>query len=44
MMNYLHREETILFFVAALRNADLLLHLEAEEGLSKMFFSMDRLK
>ena len=44
MMNYLHRVETIIFFVAASRNADILLHLEAEEGLNEMFFSMDRLK
>jgi len=44
MMNYLHRVETILFFVAAPRNADLVLHLEAGEGLSKIFFAMDRIK
>ena len=43
-MNYLHRVETVLFFMVASRNEDLLLHLEAGEGLSKMFFSMDRLK
>jgi hypothetical protein len=44
MVNYLHRVETILFFVAASRNADLVLHLEAGEALSKMFFAMDRIK
>ena len=44
MMNYLHQVETILFFVAASRNADLALHLEAGEALSKMFFAMDRIK
>ena len=44
MMNYLHRVETILLFVAASRNADLELHLEAGEALSKVFFSMDRIK
>ena len=44
MMNYLHRVETMLFFVAASRNADLALHLEAGEALSKMFFAMDRKK
>ena len=44
MMNYIHRVETILFFVAASRNADLTLHLEAGEALSKMFFAMDRIK
>ena len=44
MMNYLHRVETILFFVAASRNADLQLHLEAGEALSKLFFAMNRIK
>ena len=44
MMNYLHRVETILHFVAATRNADIHLHLEAGENLSRMFFAMDRLK
>ncbi|KAK5923956.1 hypothetical protein CgunFtcFv8_000881 [Champsocephalus gunnari] len=44
MMSYLHRVETILFFVAATRNADLELHLQAGEALSKLFFSMDRIK
>ena len=29
MMNYIHRVDTILFFMAASRNADLALHLEA---------------
>ena len=37
MMNYLHRVETILHFVAASRNADLQLHLEAGEAPSKLF-------
>ncbi len=44
MMNYLHRVEAILFFVAASRTADLKLHLEAGEALSKLFFAMDRIK
>src|SRR6218665_2045516 len=44
MMNYLHRVETILFFVAATRNADLELHLQAGEQLSKLFFAFDRIK
>lgn len=44
MMNYLHRVETILYFVAASRNADLTLHLQAGEALSKMFVAMDRIK
>ena len=42
MMIYLHRVETILFFVAASRNADLALHLEAGEAPSKMLFAMDK--
>ncbi|KAJ8353332.1 hypothetical protein SKAU_G00208990 [Synaphobranchus kaupii] len=44
IMNYLHRVETVLFFVAASRNADLALHLEAAEALSKLFFAFDRMK
>ena len=44
MMNYLHRVETNLYFVAASRNADLHLHLEAGEALSKLFFAMNRIK
>ncbi|KAK1888370.1 Placenta growth factor [Dissostichus eleginoides] len=44
MMSYLHRVETILFFLAATRNADLELHLQAGEALSKLFFAMDRIK
>ncbi|KAJ4946949.1 hypothetical protein JOQ06_008992, partial [Pogonophryne albipinna] len=44
MMSYLHRVETILFFVAATRNADLELHLQSGEALSKLFFSMDHIK
>lgn len=38
MMNYLHRVETILLFVAESRNADLELHLQAAEALSKVLF------
>ncbi|KAI4830142.1 hypothetical protein KUCAC02_001794 [Chaenocephalus aceratus] len=34
MMSYLHRVETILFFVASTRNADLELHLQAGEALN----------
>ena len=33
-MNYLGRVETILFFVAASRNADIDMHCEAGEALS----------
>ena len=44
LMNYMLRVETILYFVAASQNADLNLHFEAGEALSKLFFSMDRLK
>lgn len=44
VMNYLHRVESILFFVAASRNSDLALHLEAGEALSKLFFAFDRIK
>lgn len=44
MMNYLQRVETILLFVAATRNADLELHLQAGEQLSKLFFAFDRIK
>ena len=44
MMNYLHRVETILLFVEASRNADLALHLEARDALSKLFFALDRIK
>ena len=44
MMNYIHRVETILFFVEASRNADLSLHLEASEALSKLFLALDRTK
>ena len=36
MMNYLHRVEAILFFVAATQNADLELRLQAGEQLSKL--------
>ena len=44
MMNYVHRVEAILFFVEASRNADLNLHLQAGEALSKLFFALDRIK
>ena len=44
MMMYLHRVETILFFISASRNADLSLHLQAGEALNKLFFAMDRIK
>ena len=44
LMNYLHRVESILFFVAASRSSDLNLHLQAGEALSKLFFAMDRIK
>lgn len=44
MMNYLHRVETILSFIAATQNADLELHLQAGEALSKLFFAMGRIK
>lgn len=44
MMNYLHRVETILSFIAATRNVDLELHLQAGEALSKLFSAMDRIK
>ena len=43
-MSYMHRVESILFFVAASRNADLDLHLVAGEAISKLFFGMDRIK
>ena len=36
--------ETILLFVEASRNANLALHLEAGEALSKLFFALDRIK
>ena len=44
MVNYLHRVETILYFVAASRNVDLHLHLEAGDAFSKLFFAMVRIK
>ena len=44
MRNYLHRVKTILLFVEASRNADLALHLEAGDALSKLFFALDRIK
>ncbi|KAL7381431.1 hypothetical protein ABVT39_005339 [Epinephelus coioides] len=36
--------ETILLFIEASRNADLVLHLQAGEALSKLFFALDRMK
>ena len=44
MMNYLRRVEIILLFVEASRNADLTLHLEAGDAMSKLFFAFDRIK
>ena len=44
ILNYLKRVETVQFFVAASHNADLALHLQAAEALSKMFFAFDRVK
>lgn len=44
MMNYLYRVESILHFVAASRNADMNLHLKAEEALCKLCFAMDTIK
>ena len=41
--DYLHGLETIPFFVAGSRITDLVLHLETEEKLSKLFFGMDRI-
>ena len=43
-LNYRHRVEVVLFFLAASRNADMTLHLGAGEQLSELFFSMDRIK
>ena len=43
-LNYIHRVGVVLFFVAASRNADMTLHLAAGEQLSKLFFSMGRIK
>ena len=42
--NYLHRVGNILFFVAASRNGDLQLHMQAAEELGKLFFAFDRIK
>ncbi|XP_014676761.1 PREDICTED: uncharacterized protein LOC106816650 [Priapulus caudatus] len=44
LMNYIHRIEPILHFDEASRNSDLVLHLQAGEALSKLFFAMDRIK
>ena len=41
MMDYLHRVEAILLFVAATRNTDLKLHLQAREQLSQLFYAFD---
>ena len=43
-LNFMHRVEVVILFVAASRNADTTLHLAAGEQLSKLFFSMDRIK
>ena len=43
-LHYMHRVEVVLFFVAASCNADMTLHLATGEQLSKLFFSMDRIK
>ena len=43
-MNYIRRVETILHFVEASRNSDLVFHLQAGEAISKLFFAMDRIK
>ena len=43
-LNYMHRVEVVLFFVAASRNADMTLRLAAGEQLSKLFLSMNRIK
>ena len=40
----MHRVEVVPFCIAASRIADMDLHLAAGEQLSKMFFSMDRIK
>ena len=42
--NYLQCVQTILFFVEAPRNSDLVLHLQTKEPLSKLFFALDRIK
>ena len=44
LMKYLHRMETILYFIRASWDADLHLHLEAGEALGKLFFAMHRIK
>ena len=44
LINYIHRVETILHFIEASRNSDIVLHLQAGEALSKLFFAMDRIK
>ena len=44
LMNYLHWVETTLFFIEASRIADIALHVEAGEALSKLFFAFDRIK
>ena len=42
-LNYMHRGEVVLFFVAGSPNADMTLHLAAGKQLRKLFFSMDRM-
>ena len=44
LTNYLHHVETILFFIEASRNSDMVLHLQAGEALCKLFFALDRIK
>jgi hypothetical protein len=44
MMNYLHHVESVLYFVAACRNADLNLHIDAGQQFERLFFTMDRIK
>lgn len=43
-MNYLPCVEITLFFIAASRNADITLKLQASEATSKLFFEFDRIK
>lgn len=44
LLNYLHHVEVILHFIEASRNSDLILHMQAGEALSKLFFALDRIK
>ena len=43
-LNYMYRVEVFFFFVAASRNADMTIRVAAGEQLSKLFFSMYRIK